>query len=192
MAKTLKAADELEATLNFPNITVKFTSKDPVSSLRELNKLLNTLRNMDVPIESSDLDDPLFFRFINLSDEMRNNQDIMEFLRSVNKVEENFKQKKVAIENLKILDFTNKSYTTSLDSSTVQKKISHLVQGVVNADYAVIHIIGSISEDEKKMLVDAVSSKLPRTEIKSLLTNKELLGKTVIEGVFFGEFVPEL
>lgn len=191
MVKPLKRPDVLEATLNFPNLQVKFTSNDPVTSLRELNKLLNTVRNMDIAIDAAELDDPLFFRFMNLSEELRNNNDVMEFLRSVNKVEENFKQKKVAIENLKILDFTDKSYSTSLDATRVHRKIKQLVADVEQADYAVIHILGAVSEDEKKMIVDAISSKLPRTQIKSLLTNKELLGKTVIEGVFFGDFAQD-
>ena len=114
--------------------------------------------------------------------------DGVDFLRSVNKVEENFRQKKVALENLKIIDFGNNSYTTSVDSSGVTRKIDQLLQGVQNADYAVIHVMGSISKDEKQGILDAVRNKLSKAEIKTLLTNKELLGKTVIEGIFFGDF----
>mgnify|MGYP003989890121 CR=1 FL=1 len=29
---------------------------------------------------------------------------------------------------------------------------------------------------------------MPSAEVRTLFTNKELLGKTVIEGVFFGDF----
>jgi hypothetical protein len=194
MAKRTKKpetkADSFEANLSFPQFNVRFTSADPLSSIRELTKMLRCLKDMDMSIETADLDDPLFFRFINISEEIRSNRDIMEFLRSVNKIEENFKQKKVSLENIKILDFANNSYTTSIDQSNISKKISHLLKGVHKSDYVVIHVIGSITKDEKQGIVDNIKNHLPNADIKELFTNKELLGKTVIEGIFFGDFEP--
>ncbi|MBD3318829.1 hypothetical protein GF342_02880 [Candidatus Woesearchaeota archaeon] len=193
MTKRRGAQEEnLRAKISFPHLSIEFTSADSLGSLREINKMLNTLRAMDFALETSEMDDPLFFRFINLSDELRANREIMDFLRSVNKIEENFKQKKVSIENTKILDFSNNSYSTSVDTEVVAKKLGHLLKGVSNADYVVIHVIGSISSEEKQGIVDGIKNRLQRADVKTLFTDKELLGKTVIEGIFFGDFAEEL
>ena len=191
MAKTKKQeSEEIEATINFPNVSIKFSSSNPLAGLREINKLLDTMRNMDLAIDA-DIDDPLFFRFINLSEELRNSVEVMEFLRSVNKVEENFRQRKVSLENIKIFDFANKSYTTSIDSGVISKKIDRLLEGVKRSDYGVVHVMGSTCNEEKQGILDEIRNKLPKTELKTLVTNKELLGKTVIEAIFFGDFGQE-
>ena len=61
----------IEAQISFPHFSLRFSSADPIGSLRELNKMLNTLRAMEVAVEGGELDDPLYFRFMNLSEELR-------------------------------------------------------------------------------------------------------------------------
>lgn len=183
---------EINATVSFQNLKLTLTSNEPAACLRELNKIMHTLKAIEFNNEFYDYEeDPLFFKLSYLSEEVKNNQDSMNFIKTVSKIEENLKHKKIAVENTRVLDFTSNQYTSSIDSVKLKNKLSILCSNVEKASYVLIHIIGDSDENEKRSIIDQIKNKIPRAEIKSLFTNKDLLGKTVIEGVFFGPFEEE-
>ena len=183
---------ELHATLSFPNVKLNLKSTDPAASLRELNKILHALKAIEFNRDFYEFEeDPLFFKLSYLSEEVKNNKDSVEFIKTVAKIEENLKHKKIAVENTRVLDFQSNQYTSNIDMMKLNNKINILCGGVETTNYALIHVIGDGPDDEKLSIVDQIKNKMPRAEIKSLFSKKDLLGKTVIEGVFFGPFEEE-
>ncbi len=188
----VKKKGELNATLAFPNVKLTLRSNDPVCSLRELNKVLHALKAIEFNREFYECEeDPLFFKLSYLSEEVKNHNESMEFIRTVAKIEENLKHKKIAVENTRILDFQSNQYTSNVDRMKLKNKINILCSSVEHANYALIHVMGDGDNEEKSSIIDQIKSKIPHAEIKSIFTNKNLLGKTVIEGVFFGPFEEE-
>ena len=168
---------KLEAKVNFPNLRITMESHEPVNSLKELNKIIHTLKAIEFNRDyCGDLDeDPLYFRLGYLSEELRNHQESMDFIRSALKVEESFKMKKLAIENTKILDFRSNQYTSTIDHAKIKPKIHAMLKGMDLASYVFVHVIGSGTPDEKESIIDLIRNRIPRAEVKTLFTNKELL-----------------
>ncbi|MBI2565168.1 hypothetical protein HYV79_04250 [Candidatus Woesearchaeota archaeon] len=183
----------LEAKVSFPNLKINLESKDPVNSLKELNKIIHTLKAIEFNRDYYSMeDDPFYFRLAYLSEELRSHPESMDFIRSAMKVEENLRIKKLAIENTKVIDFQSNEYTSSLDNSKIKPKIYSMLKGMENSSYVFIHIIGGCTANEKEAIIDLIRNKLPSADIRTLFTNKEVLGKTVIEGIFFGPFEEEV
>jgi len=182
----------MEAHLNFPNLKLNIQSEEPISSLKELTKILHTLKAIEFNRDFYDYDeDPVFFRLGYLSDELRENENAMNFLKAAMKVEDNFRHRKLSLENTKIIDFNSKVYTSSINILKNKQKIISLCRGLERSSFAIIHIMGTITQDEKQAITDLIKNKLMKTEIKSFFSNKEMLGKTVIESIFFGPFEDE-
>jgi hypothetical protein len=59
------------------------------------------------------------------------------------------------------------------------------------SNFALVHVSGGIADEEKHTIVDQVRAQLPQSEVQSVFTNQELMGKTVVEGIFFGSFPEE-
>ncbi len=190
--KSLVKRGVLHARVNFPNLKIKLDSKEPVSSLKELNKIIHSLKAIEFNREYFDNEeDPLFFRLGFINENIRHNEECMEFLKSASDVEEGYKHKKIALENTKIIDLHTNRYSASLDVPKLRTKISDFCEGVENSNYALLHITGKLSDEEKRSLTDAMKSKLTKTDVRILSTPKEVLGKTIVEGYFFGPFEEE-
>lgn len=185
-----KKKGELNAKLNFPNVQLTLSSNSPISSLRELNKILHTLKAIEFNREFYEFEeeDPLLFKLNYLSEEVKSNNNAMDFIRTVAKIEENVKYKKIVVENKKILDFQSNQYTSSVDRVKLKAKINLLCSGYEKANYVLVHVMGDWPDEEKISIIDQIKNKIPHAEVKSLFTKKNLLDKTVIECVFFGPF----
>ncbi len=182
----------LEANVNFPNLKLKMQSQDPVSSLKQLNKIVHTLKAIEFNRDFLECeDDPIQFRLGYLSEELRSNEKVMNFIKSALQAEDNFKYKKASIENTQVIDVASKNYTTSINLNKIKKKINELCTGMEQSNHLLIHIMGSTNSEEKQSIVDVIKNKMNNTEIRSVLTHKEILGKTVIEILFFGAFEEE-
>jgi len=183
---------KIEATVNFPLLKLTMESDDPVQSLRELNKVIHSMKTFELSKELPEIEEePMFWRLGYLSEEIRGETEIMDFLKAAMKVEEAIKARKISVENTKVFDFDSQQYSSSLNVQKLKPKITYLCNGFERASYAVLHISGSISKDEKEAIVDLIKNRLQGAEIRTIFTNKELLGKTVIESVFCGSFEAE-
>ena len=172
-------------------------SDDAVSSLKELNKMLTTIKTIEfnqeaIAVAQQSLeDDALTWRLGCLSDDVRESAELMAFIRDCLKIEEGFRHKKVALANKKILDFEERKATSTVRTDRFQQKVAHFCSSCEKANYAVVHVSGSIPDHEKKQILDHVKQRLPRTHVRHLFTEKDVLGKTLLEGVFFGNFPDE-
>lgn len=186
--KTMPKVGKFEAKINFPNLKIQLETADAVAGLKEVNKLVNYMRLLETSTYFFDeCDDTLLWKLGNVSEEIKNNQELMEFIKSVFSVEENFKHRKMALENKKIFDFNTNAYTSSMDITKIKTKIMSLFEGISPINYCIVHVVGGISPTEKQAIVDLIKNKLS-CDVKTLFTNKELLGKTVVEVLMFGSF----
>lgn len=182
-----------ETKINFPGIKLNLRSNDPVPSLRELNKILYSLRMLsytdDVyPAE----DDELFFRLGYVSDELKNNSEGMNFIKKALNVEESCRVKKIALEATKIIDFNSNQQISKVDLSKARQKVNHICKGMEKSNYALVHIQGGVEEQETAEILDLFRNRLQNCQIKTVLSEADTLGKTVIETIFFGSFEDEL
>jgi hypothetical protein len=56
------------------------------------------------------------------------------------------------------------------------------------ADFLAVHIIGNISKEMLNLTIDQIQKRSPKSKIKATNTVKKMLGKIVIEILFFGQF----
>lgn len=190
--KTFIKREVLEANVNFPNLRLKMQSQDPLSSLKELNKIVHTLKAIEFNREFMDYeDDPIYFKLGYLSEELKNNEKVMNFIKSAIQVEDNFRYKKTSIENTQVIDMNSKNYSTSINLNNLKKKINNICTGMDQTTYILVHVMGSTGNEEKQSIVDVIKNKFPRIETRSVFTQKEALGKTVVEVLFFGGFEEE-
>jgi len=191
--RVVQRKGKFEARLNFPSVKLRVESEDPVRSLQEVNKILQALRSMELNREylAEIEEEPFWLRLGYLSDEMRSNPECMEFIKQASQIEENVKFKKLAVENTKILDFNKKEFSSSISIKKMRQRITNLCRGYERAGHAVVYITGNASPDEQSAIVDMFKSALPHVDLRSYITNKNLLGKTVIELVLFGPFEEE-
>lgn len=185
-----------DARINFPGLRLNLKSKEPVASLKELNKVLYSLRvlsydNCEEGIYPSE-DDQILFRLGYISDGIKNNQQGMEFIKKALRVEESCRVKKISLEETKIIDFNSNQYNSKLDLSKARQKINNICKGMERANYALVHVEGALEVNENEEILDLFRNRLPNSEIKVLFSQKDMLGKTVIETIFFGSFEDEL
>lgn len=189
--KTKADKGRLSARVRFTSLRLDLESEDPVRTLQELNKTLHALRGVEMARDIDLQDDPLVWRLGYISEELRDDPELMEFMGQAMRVEENARHKRIAIDNKKIIDFDKNRCSSAVSMDNVRPRLMRLCAGHETAGSAVIHIAGKVSDDEKQAIVDMVRQRLPKAQLKTLFTNKEHLGKTVIELVFFGPFEEE-
>ncbi|MBI4144509.1 hypothetical protein HY486_04645 [Candidatus Woesearchaeota archaeon] len=179
---------KLEAQIDFPNLRLNINTTEPTKGLREITRILHSLRHIELRDWA---DEEISWRLGWLSDEIRNNNECMAFIKSAMEVEEGSRHRKISLVNKKIVDLEKKQYTSTIEKQGLQKKLSQLTVGTEKANYGLVHVASSVAEEDKNILIEQIRKQVPHAQIKAVFTNKELLGKTVIEAVFFGSFPEE-
>ena len=188
-----KKASGFETKINLPGIKLSLKSNDPVPSLKEINKILYSLRMLSYTDEVYPAeDDELFFRLGYVSDELKNNNEGMDFIKKAISVEESCRVKKVALEATRIVDLNSNESVSKVDLSKARQKVNHICKGMEKSNYALIHLQGSVDGQEREEIIDLFRNRLQNCQIKTVLSDKDMLGKAVIETVFFGSFEDEL
>ncbi len=188
-----KKASGFETKINLPGIKLSLKSNDPVPSLKEINKILYSLRMLsyDSDVYPAE-DDELFFRLGYISDELKNDDDSMSFIKKALSVEDSCRVKKIALEATKIIDLNSNESVSKVDLSKARQKVNHICKGMERTNYALVHLQGNIDEQEKDELLDLFRNRLQNCQIKTVLSEKDMLGKAVVEAIFFGPFEDEL
>lgn len=181
----------VDARIDFPSLKLKLKSNDPVSSLKEINKILYSLRSFDYSDDFNE-DDDLFFRLGYISEEIKNDQICMDFIRKALLVEESCRVKRLYLENVRVVDFNSSECLSQIDIGKARQRVNSLCRGMDRTNYVLLHLQGSISGQDCQSLVDLFKNRLPHVEIRTLFSQKDMLGKSVIEAIFFGPFEEEL
>jgi len=191
--KRVTKKGRLEASLNFPYLQLKLDSADPVNALKEINRLVISLKAIEFNREFVDVDDEsILWKFSNISDEFRENKEVMRFVKSASDVEESSRYKKVALENTRVIDFDNNNCSSNLEMKKAKSRIQELCKDCEGSKYAAVHIMGGVGSEQKQAIADSIKGMLRNTEVKTIFTNRDALGKTVIEALFFGSFDQEM
>ena len=189
MKKVVEKKGTLEANINFPYLKVKLTSTDPINSLKEINRLMRALKSIELNRELMELEDENFFwKFSNISDEVRNNKELMHFIKQASDAEESSRHNKISLENKQILDFENNTVNSTIELNEIKSRIDEISDGYEDAKYVVLHVLGSIEQEKKQAIADSIRQKMKHAEIKTLFTDKEDIGNTIVEALFFGNF----
>lgn len=185
----VRTQNKIEARLRFPNFSLTVESDKPEQSLRELHKILTSLRDIEASqyVEDSDL----MWRLGYLSEEIRGNSEAMQFIKTAAEIEPQLKHKKIALLNTQVFDFDQSEYRSYLDLSLAKRKLSQLCKGFESSSYVLAHISGESSVDENNAVTDILKTHLPKSEVKTIFTHKKI-GKSVVEIVFCGSFDEEI
>lgn len=177
---------KISAHVQFPHLTLDVESADPIASLRELTKIMHSIHALES--QQFLMDEELAYRYGMLSEDLRNNQEGMSFIKAALTIEEEFKHRRVTLDIIRVIDFSTAEYTSTLDTQKLKQKITQLCDKYEKATYCLLHVIGTLSTDEQRCIIENLRTTVPSAEIKTVTTEKEVLGKAVIEGVFFGPF----
>lgn len=180
---------KIRAKIDIPGITVDIHTKDSASALREVRKILETLRMTTTRVEE-DVEDIGFEQrpqLWALSDEARNNQEFMEFIHLAATAEEHFTYKRLAITNRKIIDVEARTAQITVDMEIVKAQLRSVIPNPNKIAYAAVHVMGVLPQREKHMICDMIGEHLGRVDMKSTFTDKDILGKTIVELALFGK-----
>lgn len=188
-ANIVREKNRIEARLRFPNFSLTLESNKPEQSLRELHKILASLRDIEASqyVEDSDL----MWRLGYLSEEIRGNTEAMHFIKTAAEIEPHIKHKKIALMNVQVFDFDQSEHRSYLDLGLAKKKLTQLCRSFEDSSYVLAHISGESTVDENNAVTDILKTSLPKSEVKTIFTHKKI-GKSVVEIVFCGSFDEEL
>lgn len=183
MDKLVVKRGRIKAHVNVPGIVVDLNVPESPSALREIRKLIETVRQDSLEY------DPFGWQF---SDELRSSPAAMEFIKQAARAEQGVLYRKLSIENVKVVDADRKECFSTLGpekmKQALQTGLADVGQG---AAIGMIHVMSTISKDDKALLVDLLRKRMPRTDFKTQFTHRDVLGKTVVEVILFGAFEEE-
>ncbi len=180
MKEVLVKKGRIRAKINVPGVALDINVAHSAASLREVRRILDTLRQQDVIVEQ----DPYNWQF---SEELRSSPAAMDFIRQASRAEQGTLYRKLSFDNLRVVDTYKKEFFSTLDPVKTKEAIKTQLSDVDgDVRFGLVHIIGTVSKDDKALLVDLVRKRFGNAELKTQFTHKDVLGKTVVEMVLFG------
>lgn len=183
--------EHLKLNINLPAVKMEL-SGNPAKHIPELRKLFIELRKLsDVDMDTSALDEMLAtmnFPFWKLSKEVQKNDRVMGLLQKVAQIEEGALVRKVAIENLK--EITDSGAVSKVNLVEIKQGLQELFTDV-NSDeinYVFCHVMGNMSEENYGIVFDQLVRELPHAKFEFLKTSQNILDKTMVECMVFGNF----
>ncbi len=176
----------IRARIQAPGIAVDLNIAESASSLREIRRLVETVQARQGELL---FEDPVGWQF---SEELRSSPAAMEFIRQASRAEACTLYRKLSFDNLRVVDTFKKEFFATLEPNrTREQVVSQLSDIDGDARFGLVHIIGTVSKDDKALLVDALRKRFSQAELKTQFTHKDVLGKTVVELILFGKFQQE-
>lgn len=178
----------IRAKINAPGVNLDINVADSAASLREVRKIIDALnqRRLD-DLDNFELEPGFGWGF---TDELRQSRGAMEFVKQAQCAEEGTVHRKISLDNIKVFDAFKKEQYSKINHEKAKELISSELKSV-NASiarFAIVHIISTVSKDDKAFLVEFIRKQLSPAEVRTHFTHKDVLGKTVVEMVLFGGF----
>lgn len=183
--------EHLKLNINLPAIKLEL-SGHPSKHIPELRKLFGELRKLtDVDMEGNVYDDMLAtlnFPFWKLSKEVQKNEKVMNLLQKVAQIEEGALVRKVAIENLK--EITDHGAVSRVNLTEIKQGVQELFTDLNSRqiNYVFCHVMGNMSEESYGIVFDQLVRALPHAKFEFLKTSQDILDKTMVECMVFGNF----
>ena len=177
----------IRARINVPGVSLDINAADSISTLRELRKILDSLNSKKSDEETIQIDyDPGYgWAF---SEELRSCSPAMEFVKQASRAEQGTLYRKVCLDNKRVVDTFKKESFSVLDSKKTKELLNANLGDLQpeNVRFGLVHVMSTVSKDDKALLVDLVRRRFHNAELKTHFTHKDVLGKTVVELVLFG------
>lgn len=186
--------ERIKLKINMPFFKVELEG-DPGRHIPELRKLISELNKISLTdLEVGALEELLpsmSFPAWRLSRELQKNDKLMSTLSQMSQLEEGVAVKKVSIEN--VSEVSESRTLSRINIAEIKKAVSKLFfdVDVKKISFALVHAMGNIPDENFEIIFDQIKRQLPASKVDTLKTKKEILGKTLVECVIFGNFPEE-
>jgi len=186
--------DRVKLTLNLPMVKLELTG-DPEKHISELRKLFAELRKLSsVAIDAELLEEALpslSLPFWKLSKDVQKNEKTMSLLNKLSQLEEGIALRKMTTEN--ISELTDQGSVSKVNVQAIKNSVKGMLQDIetekVNTVF--VHVAGDVEKEGFNIILDQVVKYVPHAHFESLQTEKDMMGKTLVECVLFGNLPSE-
>lgn len=186
--KVLVKRGKIHARINVPGVSLDLNVAESTSALREVRRILDTIQALPREELSVEYEPAFGWAF---SEELRSSPAAMDFIRQAARAEEGTLYRKICLDNIRVVDTYKKEQYATLDINRTREQVSTNLGDVSQARFGLVHVMSTVSKDDKALLVDLIRKRLGNTDVKTHFTHKDVLGRTVIEVVLFGNFPRE-
>ena len=150
--------------------------------LKEVNKVLDRMISFQKNDEYN----------LDLTEELLQNSDVTKMMNEFTQIYEEYRTNRVAIENKKIVELDKGRIESKLDQSELGRNITKLLFPIQRdrVKKMIVHVKGS-EKDEAKKITELVGQEIQNADIYPVFTKSDVASHTIIEGIFFGDFMPE-
>jgi hypothetical protein len=189
VTKVLVKRGQIRARINVPGVSLDLNVAESASTLREIRRIIDSLQALPREQEFSVEYEPAFgWAF---SEELRSSPAAMDFIRQAARAEEGTLYRKICLDNIRVVDAFKKEQYATLDINRTREQVVANLSDSGPARFGLVHVMSTVSKDDKALLVDLVRKKLGNVDLKTHFTHKDVLGRTVVEVVLFGQFPKE-
>ncbi len=183
----MKEMDRIRLRIRKPWINLEMDARASPALIRELRKLLTEMESGSFPREQL----PFELEY-QLSDEIKNT-NITNFIKSAYTVTDAYRYRKTTLTLREILDINRDKLILNIDKAELEDNLKKILYDIdlSKTDFMAVHVLGNVSSKSLNLIVDQIQKRVPNAEIKAAMTSKDMLGKLVIEILFFGSYMPK-
>jgi len=181
---------QIRARINVPGVSLDLDVAESASSLREIRRIIDSIQALPAKEPEITMEYEPAFGWA-FSEELRSSPAAMDFIRQASRAEEGTLYRKICLDNIRVVDTFKKEQYSTLDVGRTKEQVSTNLSEGSNARFGLVHVMSTVSKDDKALLVDLIRKKLSNVDLKTHFTHKDVLGRTVVEVVLFGHFPRE-
>lgn len=181
---------DLKIKTPFLQLEMKGSQRN-ITELRRLFMEINKLSMADLDLDVDELMPSSTVPFWRFSKEIQKNTKTMDLINQVSQIEDGLIIRKESISNISEISDEGTTYKINLlETKKVVNKLFNRVE-INKTNFVLIHIMGKISDDCFDIVYDQIKKEVPNAKTEILKTKKDILGKTVVECLFFGNYPDE-
>jgi len=174
----------------FLQLEVKGNQKN-ITEVRRLFLEINKLSMVDLDLNIDELMPSSTLPFWKFSKDIQKNTKIMDLINQISQIEDGLIIRKESIDNISEISEEGTTYKINLlDTKKTVKKIFNQID-ISKTNFVLIHVTGKISDDCFEIVFDQIKKEIPNSKTEVMKTKKDILGKTIIECLFFGNYPDE-
>ncbi|MBW3020223.1 hypothetical protein KY334_02925 [Candidatus Woesearchaeota archaeon] len=150
----------------------------------EINRIAS---DVDINMEELVSNVPLW----KLSKELQLKKDTINQMEDLLEAESGMIVEKISFNNVN--EINDNGTTVSLNFDEIKQGTKKFLQqvDVTKANYLIVHIISNVDKEYCSIIYDNIKRHLPHVDTKLIKTKKNILEKTIVECVFFGDYSDE-
>ncbi|MBS3138696.1 hypothetical protein J4207_03250 [Candidatus Woesearchaeota archaeon] len=172
----------LRLSIKMERLKLELYGNNAELCLKEVSKVLDKMINFQRYDEYN----------LDLTDELLANNDVTKMINEFSQIYEEYRTNRVAIENKKIIELDKGRVESTLDANEVTKSITKLLFPIQRerVKRIIVHVKGTTKEEAKK-ITELVAQEMQHADIYPVFTKSNVPSHTIVEGIFFGDFMPE-